>query len=68
MTIEDNTLVAGFGSAVLEVINESGLGNKNIINFGLPDQFIEHGSVKQLFEQLNLDNKSIVKAIVKFLK
>ncbi|MCK4666183.1 1-deoxy-D-xylulose-5-phosphate synthase, partial [Candidatus Dependentiae bacterium] len=67
-TIEDNTLVAGFGSAVLEVINESGLGNKNVINFGLPDQFIEHGSVKQLFEQLKLDNKSVVKAIIKYLK
>ncbi len=67
-TIEDNTLSAGFGSAVLEVINEAGLGNKNVINFGLPDQFIEHGSVKQLFEMLNLDNQSIVKAIIEFLK
>ncbi len=67
-TLEDNTLVAGFGSAVLEVINDSGLGSKNVINYGLPDKFIEHGSVKQLFEMLKLDNESIVKKIVEFLK
>ncbi len=44
LTLEDHVLRGGFGSAVLEELNDLGL-NTPVVRIGWPDQFIEHGKV-----------------------
>ncbi|MCF6349001.1 MAG: 1-deoxy-D-xylulose-5-phosphate synthase [Flavobacteriaceae bacterium] len=68
LTIEDGTIVGGFGSAILEFAQENNYHNKNVKRLGMPDQFIEHGTVAQLHQQVRLDKKSILKVIKEFLK
>ena len=58
VTIEDNVLSGGFGEHVLFVISEEDLDMK-VMNFGIPDRFIHHGSVDQLRKELGLDPESI---------
>ncbi|MCR4393004.1 MAG: hypothetical protein NUV31_01380 [Dehalococcoidales bacterium] len=63
LTIEENTLCGGFGSAVSELVNQSGLPGIKIRFLGLPDCFIEHGP-QELFRSLfNLDSEGIVQYI-----
>lgn len=62
VTIEDNVLSGGFGEHVLSVMNEKGL-KADVLNFGIPDKFIHHGSVDQLRSELGLDSESIAKAV-----
>jgi 1-deoxy-D-xylulose-5-phosphate synthase len=47
VTFEDHVLMGGFGSAVLEALNEMGVATP-VIRIGWPDQFIEHGKVDAL--------------------
>jgi len=63
VSIEDNCLEGGFGSAVLEVLAENNIKAK-VIRIGIPDEFIEHGKVDLLFDYLNLDAESVVETIV----
>lgn len=64
VTIEDNTVEGGFGSRILEIINESGINVKTKI-FGYPDRFICHGSKKELEKMFGLDAKSIFNCVMK---
>ena len=67
ITIEDNVLVGGFGTAVLEFIQT--LDEKPLVQrIGWPDEFIEHGSsVNSLRKKYMLDSKSILKSVELFL-
>ncbi|MEW6087772.1 MAG: 1-deoxy-D-xylulose-5-phosphate synthase [bacterium] len=67
LTLEENVLAGGFGSAVLEVISEEGILVKTALT-GLPDTFIEHGSQKILREKYGLDKKHIKEKLLKLLK
>jgi len=64
ITLEDNTINGGFGSSVLEMINQRGINVKTKI-FGFPDQPIPHGSRNQLFKKYKLDTESLVEEILK---
>jgi 1-deoxy-D-xylulose-5-phosphate synthase len=55
VTVEEATLEGGFGSALLEAANASGLDTRHIIRRGLPDRFIEHGERGELLAELGLD-------------
>ena len=68
LTIEDGVLDGGFGSAILEFSNNNGFKNKTIKRLGIPDKFIEQGTIHQLFELLGLDQKSIKNTIESLLK
>jgi len=57
-TIEDGTIKGGFGAAILEFASENGYQNK-IKVLGVPDNFIEHGSISKLQSKINLDAKSL---------
>ena len=58
ITIEDNVVMGGAGSAVNEHIMQNGL-DINIINLGIPDRIISHGSQDELYSEIGLDKKSL---------
>lgn len=66
ITVEDGVVTGGLGSAVLEWMNDNGY-HPQITRMGLPDAFVEHGTVAQLRELCGLDDGSIKKAILRSL-
>jgi len=58
ITLEDNVVTGGAGSAVNEHIMQNGL-DINIINLGIPDKIISHGSQDELYSEIGLDKKSL---------
>lgn len=62
VTIEDGARVGGIGSAVLEWMSDHHF-TPELTRLGLPDNFVEHGTVAQLREIVGLDIESIKKAI-----
>ena len=66
VTLEENAISGGAGSAVLEVISEYDLKCQSL-RLGLPDKFVEQGSQEQLRKKYGLDAVSIVKSIEKKL-
>jgi 1-deoxy-D-xylulose-5-phosphate synthase len=58
VTLEDNVIKGGFGSSINEYLMEIEEDIK-VLNIGMPDSFIEHGSVSELKQELNLDPISI---------
>ena len=67
VTLEENTLVGGFGSGVLEYFNEKNYKN-DILRIGLPDRFINHGSQGELHNLLEIDPAGIAKKVNAFCK
>ena len=63
VTIEDGVRNGGLGSAVLEWMNDHGY-QIQITRLGLPDQFVEHGTVAELQQIVGLDTESIKRAIL----
>jgi len=66
VTLEENTLIGGFGSGVLEYFAEKNYKN-DILRIGLPDKFVEHGTQQQLHNQLGIDPNGIVNQVLKFI-
>lgn len=64
LTIEDNSLAGGFGSAIGEMLAEEGI-DAELLHIALPDEFVEHGRVELLFEQLNMNPDSILERIAR---
>ncbi|MCY8514036.1 1-deoxy-D-xylulose-5-phosphate synthase [Bacillus atrophaeus] len=54
LTIEEAVLEGGFGSSILEFAQEQGMYHTPIDRMGIPDRFIEHGSVTALLEEIGL--------------
>ena len=63
VTIEDGVRMGGMGSAVLEWMEDHGY-HPSIVRLGLPDAFVEHGSVGQLRHLVGLDADSMAQAIL----
>jgi len=64
LTLEDNSLLGGFGSAVAELFADSFTGFTKLVRLGIPDEFVEHGSTQQLFQAIGLDPDSIYKIVL----
>jgi 1-deoxy-D-xylulose-5-phosphate synthase len=62
LTVEDHQKMGGFGSAVLEALNEMGL-RPEVRVLGLPDRFLEHGPIPSLHRQVGIDPEGIRKAL-----
>jgi 1-deoxy-D-xylulose-5-phosphate synthase len=62
VTVEENALQTGFGSAVLEAVNDAGIHTVPIRRLGLPDRFVEHGERGELLADLGLDAAGIAAA------
>ena len=67
ITIEDNAIMGGAGSAVNEFILHNGL-NVKVLNIGLPDIFIKHGTQEEIHTELGLDKDGMLKQINTFIK
>ena len=59
LTIEEGVLSGGFGSAVSTFLHENNFTNK-LIRLGIPDNFVEHGTRKELLEDLGLTSDNII--------
>ncbi len=67
LTIEEGALAGGFGAAVLEFASKNDYQSQ-IKCMGIPDKFIEQGNMKELYEIVKLDVKSIANSISKLLQ
>jgi len=65
VTVEENTLLGGFGSGVKELLATD---NVRILSIGLPDQFIEHGSSEKLRKKYGLTAEKIAERVGEFVK
>ncbi len=63
VTIEENALAGGFGSAVLEAIDQMGLTGLRVERIGLPDRFVEHGPQALFRAMFDLDAEGIVRRV-----
>jgi 1-deoxy-D-xylulose-5-phosphate synthase len=66
VTIEDNAIAGGAGSAVNEYVISQGKAIK-LLNLGLPDQFIKHGTQEEVLKELGLDGNGFIDKIKPFL-
>jgi 1-deoxy-D-xylulose-5-phosphate synthase len=62
VTLEENTLMGGFGSGVIEYFTDRNYKN-DILRIGLPDHFVDHGTQKELHHLLEIDPDGIVKKV-----
>lgn len=62
ITLEENALIGGFGSGVLEYFNEKNYKN-DILRIGLPDSFVDHGTQDELHKMLGIDPAGIVEKV-----
>jgi 1-deoxy-D-xylulose-5-phosphate synthase len=67
ITVEENVLQGGFGSAVLEMFAERNITGVQVKRLGIPDEFVEHATQAQLRSQYGLDEEGIIRAIREML-
>jgi len=67
ITVEDGTVVGGFGSAVLEFMNERNY-KAEIKILGIPDRLVEHGTPKELHHECGYDTLAIKEAVLEMMK
>ncbi len=68
LTIEENVLDGGFGSAVLELLAAKGVTGTTVRRLGIRDEFVEHAKQSELRAQLGLDEEGILQAAREMLK
>ena len=66
VTAEDGLIAGGFGSAVMEWLADHGY-TPRIIRLGVNDQFVEHGSTKELYHMLKLDKEGLCESLLQAL-
>jgi 1-deoxy-D-xylulose-5-phosphate synthase len=66
ITVEDGTVVGGFGSAVLEFMNAHGY-KADVKMLGIPDRLVEHGTPKELHKECGYDADGIKQAIIEMM-
>ncbi|PIV24283.1 MAG: 1-deoxy-D-xylulose-5-phosphate synthase [Deltaproteobacteria bacterium CG_4_8_14_3_um_filter_45_9] len=67
LTVEENVLQGGFGSAVLELFQERSLFSIQVKRLGIPDTFVEHGPQTLLREKYGIDENGIFKGVKEML-
>ncbi len=68
ITVEENALQGGFGSAVLELLYDNNMQDVKVKRLGIPDQYIEQGSQAQLRKDVGIDSEGIAAAAADFMK
>ena len=67
ITIEDGTVVGGFGTAVLEFMNQNGY-KADVKIMGIPDRLVEHGSPKELYNEIGLNAQAIAEVLREWMR
>jgi len=67
LTIENNSTVGGFGTAVAEILNNTNVQGVFFHKMGIPDRFVQHGSLKHLHAEIGLDVDHLVHKIEQLL-
>ena len=67
ITVEDGTVIGGFGSAVIECMAENGF-NRKVKILGIPDKFIEHGTPDDLYRECGIDAEGITNAAIEVME
>jgi 1-deoxy-D-xylulose-5-phosphate synthase len=67
ITVEDGTIVGGFGSAILEFMAEHGY-QAELRMLGIPDRLVEHGSLKELHRECGYDAMGIEETAKEMMK
>jgi len=65
ITVEDHAITGGFGSAILEFAAQHNYKN-TIKTLGIPDQFMDHGKIDELFKLINLDVDGLKECFIQF--
>lgn len=66
VTLEENSIIGGFGSAILEYFSDKHYKN-DVLRIGLPDEFVEHGTQEQLHNLLGIDPEGIKQKVISFI-
>ncbi|MBN1596653.1 1-deoxy-D-xylulose-5-phosphate synthase, partial [candidate division FCPU426 bacterium] len=67
VTVEDHVLAGGFGSAVMETLQEHRKPSGQVLRLGFPDAFVEHGLREELLAKYGLDAEGIAKSVRRLL-
>lgn len=67
ITVEENMLRGGFGSAVLELLAEKGVTGVSVKRLGIPDEFVKHATQAQQRRKYGLDEEGVIQAIREML-
>jgi 1-deoxy-D-xylulose-5-phosphate synthase len=67
ITIEENVLAGGFGSAILESLMDAGISGVKVERIGIPDTFVEHGSQLILRSRYGIDAPAIIRTAKQML-
>jgi 1-deoxy-D-xylulose-5-phosphate synthase len=68
LTVEENVLQGGFGSAVLELLQERGQFSVQVKRLGIPDLFVEHGAQSLLRAKYQIDEEGIFKEAMEMVR
>jgi 1-deoxy-D-xylulose-5-phosphate synthase len=66
VTVEENTLAGGFGSAVLQLLQSAEVHNVRVRCLGMPDMFVEHGAQQLIRSRYHLDASGIAQQVLAF--
>jgi 1-deoxy-D-xylulose-5-phosphate synthase len=67
VTVEDNVVIGGFGSAVAEHLTGESFSGVHLLRLGIPDRFVEHGSPQELAAEIGLDPAGIAASVRRFV-
>jgi 1-deoxy-D-xylulose-5-phosphate synthase len=67
ITVEENSIIGGLGSAVLECLQEEAINVAGVKRLGLPDQFVEHGSREKLLQRIGLSPEGIAQKALEWV-
>ncbi|NIM19944.1 MAG: 1-deoxy-D-xylulose-5-phosphate synthase [Candidatus Latescibacteria bacterium] len=68
ITVEENSLIGGFGSSVLQHLVHHGFDTSRLRSIGIPDRFIEHGTVGELWQDIGLTADSVAKSTLELVQ
>jgi 1-deoxy-D-xylulose-5-phosphate synthase len=64
VTIEEHSVVSGMGSIINNFLMTQGYGNIQVLNLGIPETFLQHGSYKEIIDEIGLTPEKITKRII----
>jgi 1-deoxy-D-xylulose-5-phosphate synthase len=67
VTVEDNTVIGGFGSAVAEALAAEGVTHVRVRILGIADRFVDHGTPQELSVEVGLDAPGIAASVARFV-